>query len=190
MKRLKSAILYMGLALVANPLWADGASVAELEALREGSMKKLIFSEPVAASNAPFVDLDGNEFRLSDYRGKYLLVNFWATWCAPCRKEMPWLDTLNMTFGGDRFEVLTIALRSQSQGMRKFFEDTQVQSLPLFLDKGMDLSRNMGILALPITVLLDPDGNEIARVRGDADWQSESAQAIIAALIGAERTAD
>jgi thiol-disulfide isomerase/thioredoxin len=187
MKALKSAILYMGLALVANPVWAQDADIAELEALREGSLKKLVFaSEPVAASDDVFVDFDGSEFRLSDWRGKYVLVNFWATWCAPCRAEMPALDALQGEFGGDKFEVVTIAIRSQKPGMERFFEQTNVTNLPLFIDEAQDLSRNMGVLGLPITVLIDPEGQEIARVRGDAEWYSDSARAIIAALTGAD----
>lgn len=187
MKALKSAILYMGLALVANPVWAQDADIAELEALREGSLKKLVFaSEPVAASDDVFVDFDGSEYRLSDWRGKYVLVNFWATWCAPCRAEMPALDALQGEFGGDKFEVVTIAIRSQKPGMERFFEQTNVTNLPLFIDEAQDLSRNMGVLGLPITVLIDPEGQEIARVRGDAEWYSDSARAIIAALTGAD----
>lgn len=185
MKALKSAILYMGLALVANPVWAQDADIAKLEALREGTLKKLIFvSEPVAASDGVFVDFDGNEHRLSDWRGKYVLVNFWATWCAPCRAEMPALDALQGEFGGDMFEVVTIAIRSQKPGMERFFEQTEVTNLPLFLDEAQNLSRDMGVLGLPITVLLDPEGQEIARVRGDAEWYSDSARAIVSALIG------
>lgn len=187
MKALKSAILYMGLALVANPVWAQDADIAELEALREGSLKKLVFaSEPVAASDDVFVDFDGSEYRLSDWRGKYVLVNFWATWCAPCRAEMPALDALQGEFGGDKFEVVTIAIRSQKPGMERFFEQTNVTNLPLFIDEAQALSRNMGVLGLPITVLIDPEGQEIARVRGDAEWYSDSARAIIAALTGAD----
>ncbi|MGV6804308.1 MAG: TlpA family protein disulfide reductase [Ruegeria sp.] len=189
MKALKSAVLYMGLALVANPLWAGGVDIGELEGLRDGTMKKLIFAaeaQPVSA--APFVDFDGNEHRLSDWQGKYVLVNFWATWCAPCRKEMPQLDALQGEFGGDAFEVVTIAVRSPRPGMEKFFEDAGVQNLPLYEDASMTLSREMGVLGLPITVLLDPEGREIGRVRGDAEWYSDSARAIVAALVASEQS--
>jgi hypothetical protein len=99
---------------------------------------------------------------------------------------MPALDALQGEFGGDKFEVVTIAIRSQKPGMERFFEQTNVTNLPLFIDEAQDLSRNMGVLGLPITVLIDPEGQEIARVRGDAEWYSDSARAIIAALTGAD----
>jgi len=189
MKALKSAVLYMGLALVANPVWAGGVDLAMLEGLREGSMKKLVMtSEPQPASDAAFVDFDGNEHRLSDWQGKYVLVNFWATWCAPCRAEMPQLDALQGEFGGDAFEVVTIAIRSPRPGMEKFFEDAGVQNLPLYEDADMVLSRETGVLGLPITIMLDPEGREIGRVRGDTEWHSDSARAIVAALVAAQQS--
>ena len=177
------AVLYTALILGANPALAD---MAEVEALREGSMKKLIFAKPAPVSDAVFTHADGGEFRLSDFQGKYVLVNFWATWCAPCRKEMPMLSELQAEFGGNKFEVVTIATgRNELAGIRKFFGDVGVENLPLYLDPKQTLAREMAVLGLPITVVLDPEGNEIARMRGDAEWNGESAKAIIAALIEA-----
>ena len=182
--RILPAVLYTALCLGANAALAD---TAELEALREGSMKKLMFAEPAAVPDVVFTHADGGEFRLADFKGKHVLVNFWATWCAPCRKEMPMLSELQSEFGGDTFEVVTIATgRNELAGIRKFFEETGVENLPLYLDPKQALAREMAVLGLPITVILDPEGNEIARMRGDAEWNSESAKAIIAALIGGE----
>ncbi len=176
-------LLYTALVLGANPAAAD---VAAADALREGSMKKLIFAEPQEVSDVTFTDPDGGEFQLTDFAGKHVLVNFWATWCAPCRKEMPMLSELQTEFGGEAFEVVTIATgRNELQGIRRFFEEVEVDNLPLFLDPRSGLARDMGILGLPITLILDPDGNEIARMRGDAEWNSPSAKAIIETLIGA-----
>ncbi len=99
MKLLLSAVLYTALALGAN---AGSADQAALEALRAGDMKKLIFhAEPQPVTDQTFTDPEGAEYRLSDWNGKYVLLNFWATWCAPCRKEMPALDALQEEFGGD-----------------------------------------------------------------------------------------
>ena len=180
MKFIRSAILYIALALVANP---GIGGTAELEGLRKGTLKKLVFSEPRPMADDEFVDLDGGAHRLSDWQGKYLLVNFWATWCAPCRAEMPALDALQGEFGGDDFEVVTIAIRSKTTGMTKFFEEQGIENLPLFIDEGQQLSRNSGVLGLPISVLVDPEGNEIGRLQGDAEWYSDSARAIIAAFM-------
>ena len=118
-----------------------------------------------------------------------MLVNFWATWCAPCRKEMPQLNALQKEFGGDDFQVLTIATgRNSEEGIKRFFEEAGVDSLPRHQDPKQKLASQMGVFGLPISVLLDREGREIARLQGDAKWDSDSARAIIAALIeeGAE----
>jgi thiol-disulfide isomerase/thioredoxin len=183
-RRLRSALLYTALVFGANGAAADTAA---LEALREGDMQKLVFhAEPVAAGIAPFTDADGAEHRLEHWEGKVVLLNFWATWCAPCRKEMPMLDALQAEFGGEAFEVVTIATgRNSVQGIRRFFEEVGVTNLPVLLDPQQELAREMGVFGLPITVLLDAEGREIARLRGEADWQSDSAKAIVAAVIAA-----
>lgn len=179
----KSAVLYTALALGANA--AVAADTEALMAMREGDMQKLIFHDtPQEVSNATFTDVEGGEFTLSDWKGKTVLVNFWATWCAPCRKEMPGLDRLQTEMGGDDFEVVTIATgRNSVQGIVKFFEETGVETLPILLDPQSKLGRDMGVLGLPITVILNEDGQEIARLRGDAEWDSDNAKAILGALV-------
>lgn len=184
MRRLFLAVLYTGFALAANAALAD---MSELEAMREGTMKKLLFSDPAPVSAETFTHADGGEFTLADFEGKHVLVNFWATWCAPCRKEMPMLSELQSEFGGDSFEVVTIATgRNDLAGIKRFLAEIEVDNLPLYLDPKSALARDMAVLGLPITLILDPQGNEIARMRGDADWNSESAKAIIAALVSGE----
>lgn len=97
------------------------------------------------------------------------------------------LSELQTEFGGERFEVVTIATgRNSVPGIRKFFEEVGVDNLPLYLDPKSKLGRDMDVLGLPITVILDPEGMEIARMRGDAEWNSESAKAVVRALIGAD----
>lgn len=93
------------------------------------------------------------------------------------------LAELQTEFQGDTFEVVTIATgRNKPAGMTKFFNDIGVDNLPLHRDPQQALAREMAVLGLPITVIIDPEGNEIARLRGDADWASDSAKAIISAL--------
>lgn len=183
MKRLVAAALYMALTLGAIPGHADTSAAA---ALREGDMRKLIFHDtPEAVSTAAFDLEDGaGNGTLADYEGKYVLLNFWATWCAPCRHEMPMLSALQAEFGGDDFEVVTIATgRNSPAGITKFFADTGIDNLPRHQDPKQKLAAQMGVFGLPITVIIDPEGREIARLRGDADWISDSAKAIIAELI-------
>ena len=126
---------------------------------------------------------DGEELTLADYQGKTILVNFWATWCAPCRKEMPQLAALQTQLGGDTFEVVTIATgRNPVPAMKAFFAEIGVDNLPLNTDARQALARSMGVLGLPVTVIIGPDGLEIGRLQGDADWASESAVALLTAI--------
>ncbi|MFT6673858.1 MAG: thiol-disulfide isomerase/thioredoxin [Sulfitobacter sp.] len=186
MKKFVLAIVYTALMAGANPAFAAGPDIA---ALRAGDMKKLqVHNSPQATSDAPF-DLqdNGGKATLADYQGKYILLNFWATWCAPCRKEMPQLDALQKQLGGADFEVLTIAAgRNSPEGIKHFFKEAGVDSLPRHQDPKQALASQMAVFGLPISVLIDPEGREIARLRGDADWNSDSAKSIIKALIASK----
>lgn len=175
------ALLYTALAIVANAAVADNAA---LEALRDGDMRKLTFhAEPIEGSDVPFISEDGEEITLAVYNGQYVVLNFWATWCAPCRKEMPQLSALQAELGGDTLQIVTIATgRNPLPAMQRFFEEIEVDNLPLHTDARQGLARSLGVLGLPATLILDPEGNEIARLLGDADWSSESAIAILTAL--------
>src|SRR6056297_4214555 len=182
MKNILAAILYTGLVALANPAFADLAKAA---AMRDGDMKKLTFhSEPKPAGTTEFITFDGEPLSLGEYEGKWVLLNFWATWCAPCRKEMPMLSELQTELGGDAFEVVTLATgRNAPPAMKKFFDEIGVDNLPLHRDPQSAIAREMGVFGLPITVILTPEGQEIARLQGDAHWNSDSAKAILTALI-------
>lgn len=185
MHRIYRIVLYTALALGAN---AAVASDAALDALRVGDMKKLnLHSTAKDVSNVAFVTEDGTEMTLEAFKGKTVLVNFWATWCAPCRKEMPSLAALQDEFGGDDFEVVTIATgRNPPPAMKKFFQEAGVTNLPLHRDPKQALARQMAVLGLPVTVVLNKEGQEIGRLMGDADWYSEEARALVAALLAAD----
>lgn len=187
MRLLTSLTLYIALALsaIAAPTHAlaDMASIADL---RDGSMKKLVFhAEPREVSQASFLlPDDGGKTTLADYQGKFILLNFWATWCPPCRKEMPDLSKVQAALGGDDFQVLTVATgRNPPAAIAEFFDGAGITNLPRTRDPKQKLARGMAVLGLPITVILNPKGQEIARLRGDANWNSASARAIITALI-------
>ncbi|MHC0054201.1 TlpA family protein disulfide reductase [Actibacterium sp. D379-3] len=178
-------VLYTALALGANTALADTAA---LMALRDGTLKKLSFHRsPVEVPDIVLVDMADTPRSLAEYRGKYVLLNFWATWCPPCRKEMPGLAALQADMGGDDFAVVTVAVgRNSVRGITKFFDEIEVDNLPLLRDPQQALAREMAVLGLPITVILSPDGQEIARLQGDAEWDSDSARAIIAGLIAGD----
>jgi len=185
MRKLKSVLLYTALGLLAN---VGHAETADLGALLEGDMRKLtLHTEPVATSDVAFLSPAGEELTLADYEGKTILVNFWATWCAPCRKEMPQLSDLQTQLGGENFEVVTIATgRNPRPAMEAFFKEIGVDNLPLNTDARQSLARSMGVLGLPVTVIIGPDGLEIGRLQGDADWASESAIALLTAIADTE----
>lgn len=183
MKIIRLLALYMALALGANPVLS--ADLATLQALREGDMKKLNFhSNPVPVSAQSYEKVDGSQGALSDYKGQVVLLNFWATWCAPCRHEMPMLSELQSELGGDQFSVVTLATgRNPLPAINKFFGEINIDNLPKHRDPQQRLGREMGIFGLPITVVLNREGQEIARLQGDADWSSDSAKAILRTLV-------
>lgn len=181
MKKTLFALLYTATAALANPALAD---LSAAEAAREGDMKKLVFAQPKPVGQSDFATFEGDPLNLADWQGKWVLLNFWATWCAPCRKEMPMLSELQSEFSGEDFEVITVATsRNPPQAMKAFFDEIEVTNLPLHVDPKSVLAREMAVLGLPVTVVIDPEGREVARLRGDADWSSDSAKAVIRALL-------
>ncbi len=171
--------VYTGLALAANPAAADPA----LAALRQGEMRKLVVhSQPLPVGDAAFFDPEGGTHRLADWQGKVVVLNFWATWCAPCRAEMPALDALAV-FDPGQVAVVTVATgRNLLPAINRFYEDTGIQNLPVLLDPKSALARQMGVAGLPVTVVLDRQGQEVARMIGEADWDSADARAMLAEL--------
>ncbi len=182
MRRYLFAAVYTLAALGANAALADPA---RLSALLTDDMRKLVLHDaPRPVSDEPFTDRAGAEHRLSDWRGKVVVLNFWATWCAPCRKEMPSLDALQAEFGGDRFAVLTVATgRNALPAIDRFFDETGVRNLSVLLDARSKLARDSAVMGLPATLVLDAEGREIGRMVGEADWAGPSARALVAALL-------
>ena len=161
------------------------ATRTAVQSLQTGDMKKLVVHPgPQAVATAPYATATGYTATLAAHKGKVVLLNFWATWCAPCRKEMPMLSELQTELGGETFEVVTLATgRNAPPAMKKFFKEIGVDNLPLHRDPKQKIARDMGVLGLPITVILNTDGLEIARLRGDADWASDNAKEILRAII-------
>jgi len=120
-----------------------------------------------------FQDGAGKPRTLADFRGKLVLLNIWATWCAPCREEMPALDRLQAQLGGSNFEVVALSIDQQGpEEVRKFYDEIGVKALQLYIDPSAQASSRLGILGVPSTLLVDPGGLEIGRKMGPAKWDS------------------
>ncbi|MFY0636215.1 MAG: TlpA family protein disulfide reductase [Vannielia sp.] len=181
MRNLIAAVLYTALAVTAN---TGTASAEDIAALRDGSMKKLaVHSAPRDVPTEAFDGPDG-PVTLADLQGEVIVLNFWATWCAPCRKEMPALAELGEAFEGKGARVVTVATGRNPEGaVTRFLDEIGLSDMPVYRDPRQKLARNMGVLGLPVTVILNAEGREVARLTGDAEWNSDSARAIIAALV-------
>jgi thiol-disulfide isomerase/thioredoxin len=133
-----------------------------------------------------FVDADGNEKSLADFRGQGLVLNFWATWCAPCVKEMPALDRLAAAVHDRGLRVLALSAdREGAPVVRAFYEVNRVGHLPVAVDRLSRAARAIGVDGLPTTVLYDAEGREIGRVVGVAEWDSPAAIDFLAGCLAA-----
>jgi thiol-disulfide isomerase/thioredoxin len=137
-------------------------------------------TSPVSVPDQPWWDEAGNERRLADNRGKALVINFWATWCAPCVKEMPALDRLRAALAPDGIEVL--ALSADREGVpvvRKFYDVNGLTHLAVALDRMGRIARPLGVQGLPTTVVFDRAGREVGRVVGVAEWDDPATIAFL-----------
>lgn len=131
-----------------------------------------------------FQDATGASKSMKDWSGKVVLLNLWATWCGPCRKEMPWLDNLKKELGGDDFDMVTISVdRGGIEKPRKFFEDIGLKHLVLYHDKTGRLAGKLRAFGMPTTLLINAEGKEIGRLVGPAEWDSEDALRLLKAAI-------
>ena len=183
--RILCATLYTLLAVGANPLIANTLNVDNLLNMRSGDMRLVaIHTEPKAIVKTTFSDENDNTLNLSNYNGKVILLNLWATWCAPCRAEMPSLDALNKKITADKLEVVTVAVgRNSIPIMKQFFKENSITSLSLHRDPKMKLAASFGVRGLPATLILNPEGQEIARIQREADWFSQDAINLLEAII-------
>lgn len=168
---------------------AAGAT-ARLDPLVRGEVAALGLAEPARAGpairfNAP----DGTPLDLAAFKGRALLVNLWATWCIPCRKEMPALNTLQRRLGGPDFQVVAVNVdTNRLDRPAAFFKDNAISDLALYADPSADvlqaLKRQGGLLGLPTTLLIDKHGCELGRMAGPAEWASPDGEAVIRAIEG------
>lgn len=147
----------------------------------EGYVGKFVVANPPEqAPDIPFSDADGVKHRLSDYRSKVVLLNFWATWCPACVMEMPALDRLQGELDGDGFVVLAVSQDATGAAVvSRFLQAHRLNHVRAFIDDQRRLGSAFDQDMLPTSILLDPEGREVGRLVGPADWHSPEAMALI-----------
>jgi len=144
--------------------------------------------EPRTVRIDAFEDTQGAPVALDRYRGKVLLINFWATWCGPCIHEMPTLDRLQRALGGEHFDVLPISLdRKGLEKVGPFWKEQGYKNLQILLDSRWKSARKLGVSSLPATFLLDHDHRIIGYLIGAAKWDSPQAKAFLRFYIARAR---
>lgn len=123
------------------------------------------------ASNFTLKSLAGSEVSLDRLKGKYLLINFWATWCGPCKVEMPSLQALYERFRSDNFDVLAISNDMFGEKVVRPYIEANRLSFPVLLDQNLKVSHKYGVVNLPTTFLVDPDGKIVGVLNGATNWE-------------------
>lgn len=155
------------------------------ERLNSGEMQAFVYkSKPEAIEAFEFTDKNERPMTLADFKGKVVLLNLWATWCAPCRKEMPDLDRLQGDMGSDNFEVVALSLdRGGINASQKFLDDINIKHLATYVDASSKASKPLRVIGMPTTLLIDKEGRELGRLIGPAKWDSDDAKRLIEAAL-------
>jgi len=170
---------------------AGGAASGPFAGLNKGAMAAFLARpKPLDLGEVSFVAADGATKSLSDWHGKVVLLNIWATWCVPCREEMATLDRLQAELGGKDFQVVAVNIdRGAADKPKAFLAEVGATHLALYTDPSGKLFSKLKAVGMPTTLLLDREGREIGRLVGPADWDSPEALALIKAAIAAPPSA-
>jgi thiol-disulfide isomerase/thioredoxin len=169
---------------------ASAEASARLEALAHGEIAALaVDPAPKPATPLAFNGPDGRKLTLADFHGRALVLNLWATWCVPCRAEMPALDQLQAKAGAPDFEVVAVNVdTARPERTKAFLDETGVKSLNRYADPSGDAFETLRLagkaLGLPTSLLIDKDGCELGVVAGPVDWASDDAAKVVDALKG------
>ena len=163
---------------------AESNYEAKTKDIIEGELRKFIFSDGTKTLPNPVVlDMDENVVEIGS-NDNILVINFWATWCAPCKKEMPSLNNLAENMKYDDVRIITVASgRNSKEAIESFFSDNDLVNLNKFRDPRGKIAMSYGVTALPTTVVIDPSGKEIGRIIGDIDWNTENIRAFFRNLL-------
>ena len=140
--------------------------------------------DPKTAPSVGFADASGSRHALSDFRGQYVLLNLWATWCAPCVSELPALASLKMQVPGLKVLAVNVYAKDKPADITSFLKAHKASLLGTLTDNDVTLERSFGAYGLPLTVLIDPSGKVVARTEGPAEWGSPQAVAYFKNMVG------
>lgn len=165
---------------------------AEIRALAAEALPRLVVHDaPRGPYATGFRDGAGQDLTLDRFRGRIVVLNVWATWCPPCREEMPSLDALAGGMRGEGVEVVALSTdRGGAERVRAFYAEEGIEDLPVYVDAPNRFAREAAILGLPVTMILDREGREIARLTGDADWNAAPVRRMLRRLAQLTRPND
>jgi len=167
-------LLVMGYEYGRQALSPESAVREPAPAVRAGSTNPIelsVFDQPREIPEIRFQDEQGHDLSLADFRGRVVLLNVWATWCVPCRKEMPALDRLQAKLGGDEFRVIPLSVdREGVAAVKRFYQQLGLKDLGIYVDPWGKAGRALAIPGVPTTLLIDRQGREVARKMGAAEW--------------------
>lgn len=180
--RILNGLLLIGCVIlfgaVGGPLRTTAAVTDPFAALR---VSRVVGGSPVTSFDLK--ELDGRTFRSKELVGKkIILLNFWATWCGPCKEEMPSLAGLQSQFDSSQFQVVTVTTDMHPQGIKQFLDHLGIR-LPVLFDENEDVSRSFMVRGLPTTVLIAQDGRAVGRAVGPRAWDSEESVALMRHLL-------
>lgn len=169
-----ATLVLISLATVSNQTWAGGPKLV-------GQMQTMQVAPTIKARpTTTWQDKNGKKVSLADFEGKVVLLNFWATWCPPCIRELPSLNRLQAGLGGDKFEVVALNIdRGGKPVARRMMRRLKLDKLALHLDTNSKTVKDLRVRTMPTTFIFDHLGREVAKVQGGAEWDSKEAIAVV-----------
>ena len=157
----------------------------DLTRFAKGSLKKLnVLETPPQRPSRVFSAQNGREMVLSEYDGQFVLLNIWATWCAPCVAEIPSLDALQAKYKNKNLQVVTISMDMAMEDAEAFFNAKGIKQLDVYHDPSLSVASDLGVSGLPISVIYNENGRELARISGEVDWMSPEVTRLLDYLLG------